>query len=49
MKSATSKKPIKVRKKWVINPKTKVKESDKIYIRPREKKKIKERLTNEVI
>lgn len=35
------KKPIRVRKRWVINPKTKVKESVKVYYRPREKRKAK--------
>lgn len=34
------KKSIKVRKRWVINPKTKIKESDKAYYRPREKRKV---------
>ena len=33
------KKPIRVRKKWAINPKTKIEVSDKIYFRPREKRK----------
>ena len=49
MKSAASKKPVKARKRWVINPKTRIKKSDKIYFRPKEKKRIRKKLTNEVI
>lgn len=36
-----SKKEIKIRKFWTINPITKIKESKKIYKRAREKRKIK--------
>ena len=35
-----AKKRIKVRKKWVINPKTRVKESKKVYSRKRNKVRI---------
>ena len=34
------KKRIKIRRKWRINPRTKVKKSDKIYRRPRAKAKL---------
>ena len=32
------KKPVRIRKKWAISPKTKVEESEKIYYRPKEKR-----------
>lgn len=35
-------KEIKIRKFWTINPKTKIKESKKIYKRAREKRKVKD-------
>jgi len=35
-------KPIKIRKRWAINPKTKVKKSRKLYLRFREKRKVEE-------
>ena len=38
-----SKRPIKVRKRWAINHKTKVKRSEKVYYRPREKRNRKEK------
>ena len=34
-------KRISVRKKWALNPKTKVKESERVYNRPSEKERIK--------
>ena len=36
--------PIKVRKRWVINPKTRIKRSEKVYSRPKEKTKLKRAL-----
>ena len=38
------KKRVKIRKKWAINPKTRIRESKKIYSRKRNKK----RITNEI-
>jgi len=35
-------KKIKVRRFWDINPKTKVKKSNKLYIRPKKKKELKD-------
>jgi len=37
-------KKIKVRKAWIINPKTKIKESGKRYNRPNKKKELKDLL-----
>ena len=34
------KKRISARRRWIINPKTKIEESDSIYYRPREKRKV---------
>jgi len=34
------KKPVKVRRKWTLNPRTRVKESDRLYSRPKAKKAI---------
>lgn len=34
------KKRIAARRRWPVNPKTKVEESDRIYYRPREKRKV---------
>lgn len=41
------KKRVKIRKKWVINPRTRIKESKKIYSRGKNKRQFKKRLTNE--
>ena len=41
------KKKVKVRKKWVINPKTRVKESKKVYSRKRTKSRFKKELKEE--
>ena len=41
------KKRPKVRKKWQINPASRVKESEKIYSRLRERKRLKKELKNE--
>ena len=40
-------KPIKVRRKWKINPKTKVKESNKLYDRQKLKLEIKKNQSRE--
>lgn len=39
-----SKKKVKVRRRWSINPKTKVKKSNKIYSRKHAKEELKKRL-----
>lgn len=36
------KRPVKIRKRWAINPKTKIKKSAKVYIRFKEKRKARE-------
>ena len=33
-----SKRPVKARRRWVIDPKTRVKKSEKIHYRPKEKR-----------
>ena len=33
-----SKGPVKARRRWAINPKTRVEKSEKIYYRPKEKR-----------
>ncbi|NQU95281.1 MAG: hypothetical protein HQ549_03490 [Candidatus Omnitrophica bacterium] len=38
------KRRVKIRKKWVINPRTRVKESKKIYSRKTSKKQLKKEL-----
>ena len=38
------KRRVKIRKKWVINPRTRVKESKKIYSRKRSKRRLKKDL-----
>ena len=45
MKKTKSK--VKVRKRWKINPKTKIKQSAKHYCRPKEKKKVKKVINND--
>lgn len=39
--------PIKIRKAWVINPRTRVKESKKIYLRQKLKQETKKIITND--
>jgi hypothetical protein len=41
-KAKARKRPIKARRRWAINPRTRVKESAKVYKRAKEKKRIKE-------
>lgn len=42
------KKVIKVRKIWSINPKTRIKDNEKLYSRKKEKNKLKKQLSEEV-